>query len=315
MTHLIDAPAPLFGRSTLHAPQHRRRRRTSVLVAVVAVIAAAAASLAVYRYVTADSRHEYLGRDGWPTHGQAAYAIGDGALQVSPGAARPAPIASLAKLMTAHLVLAARPLAPGADGFTLTVTAADVADTDARRRHEQSVVRVAAGERLTERQALLALMLPSANNVAVMLARAVAGSTPAFVARMNAEARRLHMTGTTYTDPSGFDERTVSTALDQTRLARALVGDATLAALAATRSARLPVAGVVHNTDRLLGSDGFEGTKTGSDDAAGGCFVFRAQRIVNGRIVTLVGAVLGQPGRNLIDAGQYAARQLVARVA
>jgi serine-type D-Ala-D-Ala carboxypeptidase (penicillin-binding protein 5/6) len=61
----------------------------------------------------------------------------------------------------------------------------DVVDTEARRRERQSVVDVRAGEQLTERDALMAILLPSANNVAVLVARQVSGSVASFVAEMN----------------------------------------------------------------------------------------------------------------------------------
>src|SRR5919201_989158 len=61
------------------------------------------------------------------------------------------------------------------DGPTITLTDADVADTERRRRQEESVVSIAAGEQLTQRQALQALLLPSANNIAAVLARWDAG--------------------------------------------------------------------------------------------------------------------------------------------
>jgi D-alanyl-D-alanine carboxypeptidase (penicillin-binding protein 5/6) len=87
------------------------------------------------------------------------------------------------------------------------------------------------------------------------------------------------------------------------------------ASIVATTSATLPVAGTVHNTNTLLGHDGFIGVKTGSDTAAGGCFAFRAIRSVHGRPTTITGVVLGQPGRDLIEAGLMAADSLVARIA
>jgi D-alanyl-D-alanine carboxypeptidase (penicillin-binding protein 5/6) len=83
----------------------------------------------------------------------------------------------------------------------------------------------------------------------------------------------------------------------------------------ATRSYSLPVAGEVTNTNTLLGHDGFVGMKTGSDDAAGGCFIFRSERHTESGNVTLIGVVLGQKGHNLVTAGLYAAKQLVDRVA
>jgi D-alanyl-D-alanine carboxypeptidase (penicillin-binding protein 5/6) len=74
------------------------------------------------------------------------------------------------------------------------------------------------------------------------------------------------------------------------------------------------VAGTVHNTDTLLGHDGFVGVKTGSDDAAGGCFAFRAIRWMNGARTVITGVVLGQPGDDPIAAGLEAADALVDRV-
>jgi D-alanyl-D-alanine carboxypeptidase (penicillin-binding protein 5/6) len=70
----------------------------------------------------------------------------------------------------------------------------------------------------------------------------------------------------------------------------------------------------VTNTDILLGHDGFLGMKTGSDDAAGGCFMFRSLRHTTAGNVTLIGVVLGQQGHNLIIAGLDAAKQLADRL-
>jgi D-alanyl-D-alanine carboxypeptidase (penicillin-binding protein 5/6) len=226
-----------------------------------------------------------------------------------------APIASVAKVMTAYLVLRDHPLRPGEDGPTMTLTAADVDDTDRRRDQDESVVPVAAGEVLTERQALQALLLPSANNIAAVLARWDAGSESRFVGRMNATARSLGMIHTRYTDPSGYDEGTVSTAADQMLVVNRAMAVAMFAQIVATPSASLPVAGTVYNTDRLLGHNGFVGIKTGSDTAAGGCFAFRAIRWMNGHQTTITGVVLGQPGDNEVAAGLEAADAMVDRIA
>jgi D-alanyl-D-alanine carboxypeptidase (penicillin-binding protein 5/6) len=282
-----------------------------MVLAALAFIAA----LAAVRLVRhgADARHHYLAKI-WPIVGQAAYQLGGQSPRISRDE-RSVPIASLAKVMTAYLVLRDYPLRSGSHGPTLTITRADAADTAARRRRDESVVPVTAGSQLTERQALLAILLPSANNVAAMLARFDAGSERAFVAKMNRAARALGMRHTHYTDPSGFDPATRSTAADQLVLARAAARNTTFDELVATRTARLPGAGVVTNTDVLLGTDGFVGTKTGSDDNAGSCFMFRAYRNVHHRLTRVIGVVLGQPGRNLIVAAQYAAKQLVDRIA
>jgi serine-type D-Ala-D-Ala carboxypeptidase (penicillin-binding protein 5/6) len=251
----------------------------------------------------------------WPAYGQAAFAeTGHSQIHAGPNQ-HAAPIASLAKVMTAYLVLGDHPLGLDEDGPTITLTDADVADTDRRRGQRESIVAVAAGEQLTERQALQALLLPSANNIAVVLARWDAGSVNGFVARMNATARSLGMTHTRYTDPSGYDDATVSTAADQVRIVERAMRIAVFASIVATPSATLPVVGTVHNTDTLLGHNGFVGVKTGSDDAAGGCFAFRAIRRIGGRRTTITGVVLGQPGRDQIGAGLAAADAMVDRIA
>src|SRR5437763_443970 len=251
----------------------------------------------------------------WPTYGQAAVILsGQSQLQAGPHQ-HPAPIASVAKVMTAYLVLRDHPLRPGQDGPAITLSAADVADTDRRRGQQESVVSIAAGEQLTERQALEALLLPSANNIAAVLARWDAGSESRFVARMNATARSLGMADTRYTDPSGFDDGTVSTAADQVLIAERAMGLPVLASIVGAPSATLPVAGTVHNTDTLLGHNGFVGIKTGSTGAAGGCFAFRAIRRIAGKRTTITGVVLGQPGDDEIAAGLAAADAMVERIA
>jgi D-alanyl-D-alanine carboxypeptidase (penicillin-binding protein 5/6) len=131
-----------------------------------------------------------------------------------------------------------------------------------------------------------------------------------FVEDMNSTADRLGMRSTDYTDPSGFDPSTVSTAPDQLVLLLAALENLTLASLLGTRSAELPVAGTVTNTNTLLGRDGFVAGKTGSDDAAGGCLVFRAMRTVDGKQVVITGVVLGVPARRLIPAALRAAQRL-----
>jgi D-alanyl-D-alanine carboxypeptidase (penicillin-binding protein 5/6) len=285
-----------------------------LLVATLALLALTAFALPRH-LIGSDERdrsRSYLSTDGWPLRGQGAYVVDGGRPAVSPHQ-RPVPIASVAKVMTAYVVLRHHPLSAGESGPRFVVDEADVADTEARRRDGQSVIDVRAGEELTEREALMAILLPSANNVAVLVARQVSGSVPAFVDEMNRTAQALHMSHTTYTDPSGYDDGTVSTARDQLRLARVVARDATLAGMMATRAYWLPVAGEVTNTNTLLGQDGFAGMKTGSDEAAGGCFMFRAVWPAVSGQRSVIGVVLGQRGHSLITAALYAARQLVQR--
>ena len=312
-------------RRTIYRSRIRWTRVTG-LVVVTAIAAAfayrslAPSSTAASRIEAFRSEHhgapsETVSSTVWPAFGQAAFVrSGRSQIQVGPNQ-HSAAIASIAKVMTAFLVLRDHPLGPGQEGPAITLTDADVADTDRRRRQQESVVSVAAGEQLSEREALQALLLPSANNVAAVLARWDGGSENGFVARMNATARSLGMTHTRYTDPSGYDDATVSTAADQVRIVERAMRLPELASIVATPSATLPVAGTVHNTDTLLGHNGFVGVKTGSDAAAGGCFAFRALRWIDGERTTITGVVLGQPGDNRIAAGLAAADVMVDRIA
>ncbi|HEV7936696.1 MAG TPA: hypothetical protein VGP18_01560 [Solirubrobacteraceae bacterium] len=246
----------------------------------------------------------------WPEEGQAAVEVeGVGDLGVS-GSSVSVPIASVAKVMTAYLTLREHPLVAGREGFSVTITPADAAEEEQREALGESTLNVRAGERLSERQALEALLLPSANNIAALLARYDAGAIAQFVARMNTTARMLGMVSSRYTDPSGFNDETVSTAADQLKLARAAMHIPTFAEIVDEPSVVLPVVGRVANYNGLVGEDGYVGIKTGSDRAAGGCLVFAKKVLIDGRALTVLGVVLSQRGGSLIEAALASARQL-----
>jgi serine-type D-Ala-D-Ala carboxypeptidase (penicillin-binding protein 5/6) len=246
----------------------------------------------------------------WPQEGQAAVEVEGVGSFGARGGDTPVPIASVAKVMTAYLTLREHPLAPGEDGFVMRITPAEVAEDEQRVAQGESTVAVRAGERITERQALQALLLPSANNIAALLAARDVGGVAAFVARMNSTAKKLGMASTTYTDPSGFNDETVSTAADQLKLARVAMQVPVFAAIVAEPSVELPYVGRVANYNGLVGMGGYVGVKTGSDRAAGGCLVFAKQVTVGGRRLTVLGVVLGQRGSSLIEDALVSAGQL-----
>jgi serine-type D-Ala-D-Ala carboxypeptidase (penicillin-binding protein 5/6) len=229
----------------------------------------------------------------WPGGAEAAVGLPGIGLLGTHGGSQPVPIASLAKIMTAYVVLRDHPLPAGGSGPTITVTAADAATYASDQRQGQSVVAVVPGEKLTELQALEAMLIPSGNNIASMLARWDAGSEAAFVTKMNAEARSLGLSGTRYADASGADPATVSTASDQFLLTVRALQIPAFAQIVAMPQVTLPVAGVAYNVNSALGQDGIVGVKTGSTSQAGGCLAFAAVRTVAGRHITIVGVVLG----------------------
>ena len=241
-------------------------------------------------------RQERLAAVSWPANGVSAADISGFGVVAGPDATRPVAIASVAKVMTAYVVLHDHPLPGGGSGPDIAVQSSEAAAYPSQVRDGDSLVPVVAGEMLTERQALEALLLPSADNMAWILARWDAGSQAAFVARMNATARRLGMTGTSYTDPSGLDPSTTSTAADQVRLGMAAMRVPVLAAIAAMPTAVVPVAGAVRNYNTLLGQDGIAGLKTGSTQAAGGCVLIAAWHKAGAHRTLIVAATFGQPG-------------------
>jgi D-alanyl-D-alanine carboxypeptidase (penicillin-binding protein 5/6) len=300
----------------------RRTQSTLLIVgfACLAVALADAAIATVHRLLDSPDHGfgtgTYLSTAGWPERGQAAIAVGHGRPAASPHQ-RPVPIASLAKVMTAYLILERYPLTGSQDGFTTSVTTAQAqAETDDAAQ-DQSVVRVEAGEHLTERQLLEALLIPSGNNIARLLAARTAGTETRFVAEMNAEARSLGMDHTTYTDPSGFETSTVSTAADQLRIFQRAMRFPVFRQIVSLPTVTLPVAGTLTNYNPLV-AQGYAG-KTGSDSAAGGCLAFFTHVTVDGRRLTTAGVVTGQGHGNdtsaLLAAAGGSAEQLVESVA
>jgi D-alanyl-D-alanine carboxypeptidase (penicillin-binding protein 5/6) len=249
----------------------------------------------------------------WSTTGSAALAVeGVGTLWHG-GSTKPAPVAGLVKVMTAYVVLKDHSLARGVEGPAIPVTAATLAAAQADVATQQSVVPVTAGETLTELEALEGLLVAQGNDMATLLSDWDAGSTAAFVAKMNTAAHEIGLGSTSFSDPSGLDPGSVSTPADMIRLGEAAMAIPAFAQVVAMPQVTLPLAGVVYNFDYDLGLDGIVGIKTGSDAAAGGCFLFDAKGTVGGKNVTLVGAVLGQHGTSPVTAALFASDLLVKR--
>jgi serine-type D-Ala-D-Ala carboxypeptidase (penicillin-binding protein 5/6) len=212
----------------------------------------------------------------------------------SAGSTEPRPIASITKMMTAHVILKDHPLNPGETGPIVELTTADEERWLEMVAQDQSSLPVYAGQRLTQLQLLQGLLVPSANNYSEILAAWDAGSVAAFVDKMNAEADALGMKDSTYTDTSGFSPGTVSTAADQLILARAAMQDPVFASIVRQEEITIPGVGTVSSVNSLLGVDGIVGIKTGFTEQAGGNLAFAAIRDIAGQQVDLYGVILGQ---------------------
>ncbi|MGI8550357.1 MAG: D-alanyl-D-alanine carboxypeptidase family protein [Dehalococcoidia bacterium] len=245
----------------------------------------------------------------WPSGGGAALAVKGLGIVGSHGEAVPRPIASVTKIMTAFILLQDHPVTAAEPGPRVTITPQNVALYRSQAAEGQSVVRVVTGEQLSEYQLLQGLLLPSSNNFAALLAEWDTGSVEAFVTKMNAEAATLGMSHTHYADASGNSPQSMSVPEDLIVLAEAAMANPTFADLVSQSQATLPVAGVIHNVDTILGENGIIGIKTGWTDEAGGCFVFAAKQRVDGIDAEIVGAVIGQPD---LDAAFATAKSLIA---
>jgi serine-type D-Ala-D-Ala carboxypeptidase (penicillin-binding protein 5/6) len=245
----------------------------------------------------------------WPGVGTAAVGVsGLGAIATS-GDAQPAPAASVAKVMTALVVLTDKPLAAGDAGPSIAMTDQDVQAYQTDLAQQQSVVRVQAGEQLTELQLLQGMLIPSGNNIAETLARWDAGSIPAFVDKMNKQALKLGLAKTKFADPAGASAATVSTPSELMSLGMVAMQLPAFAQVVKLPQVQLPVAGAVYNVNGVLGKDGIVGIKTGSGFNAGANFLFAASVTVNNRVITIYGCVMGQP---TLAIAFSAARALIA---
>jgi D-alanyl-D-alanine carboxypeptidase (penicillin-binding protein 5/6) len=162
-----------------------------------------------------------------------------------------------------------------------------------------------AGHDVTVAQALTALMMISANDMAVVLAQHAAGSLPRFAKAMDVQSRRLGLTSSRWRNPNGLDaDGHVSSAYDLAILTRAVLDDPWLAEVASRRNRvafRTPdgITRSLWNKSHFLREyPGAVGIKTGFTNHAGHCLAAAATR--GGR--TLVAIVLASPD-TVKDAG------------
>ena len=299
-------------------PAGRLRRISLLLVLLLVAVAAWNYVQPIPAVVATASRPTQFTIGGapptlpWPSAGAAAVGVAGLGLIAASGDVAPTPTASVAKVMTALVLLDDKPLALGESGPTLTITDADVVTYMADAAAKQSVVRVIAGERLSEFAALEALLIPSGNNIAETLARWDAGSVAGFVDKMNQRAARLHLKRTTFADPAGVSFQTVSTPGDLLAMGMAAMQQPVFAQIVKLPQTTLPVAGTVYNVNAVLGQSGIIGIKTGSGLDSGANFLFAATATVDAQQVTLYGSVMGQP---TLDTAFNAARALIGAMA
>ncbi|MFF2729963.1 serine hydrolase [Streptomyces sp. NPDC058008] len=236
----------------------------------------------------------------WPEEGQGAVEVEGVGTIGSYGKEKSAPVASVAKIMTAYVILQGHPITGKENGEQIEV---DAKAGDEADRPDESTAPIKEGQKYTQRQMLQLLMIPSGNNVARLLARWDATTEDAFVEKMNAAAKDLGMTNSMYTDPSGLEATTRSTPADQLKLAKAVMQNDVFREIVNMPQAEIPGIGkMIYNNNNILLEPGVSGIKTGSSTPAGGNLVWTAETVIDGTPRRIIGAVMGADVDGTLDA-------------
>lgn len=185
------------------------------------------------------------------------------------------PMASTTKIMTALVALE-----KGAD------TLDEISEiSDAAAGVEGSSMYLEKGEKMTLRELLYGLMLPSGNDAAVAIAERIGGSVDDFVNMMNQKAEQLGLTNTHFANPNGLpDESHYSSARDMAKMTESAMKNEAFAEIVKSKTYKIAGEGkayprVLTNHNKLLKMyDGCIGVKTGFTKAAGRCLVSSAER-------------------------------------
>jgi serine-type D-Ala-D-Ala carboxypeptidase (penicillin-binding protein 5/6) len=229
----------------------------------------------------------------WPIYGQAAYGIpGKNIFAASETDIEPVPIASLTKVITALAVLDKYPLQTGEQGPMITYTQADVDLFYEYLAKDGIVVPVEVGEQISLYQALQAILLVSANNMADTVVRWAFGSVESYTEYANAMLGDMGLEYTVADDASGFSPQSVSTAKEMTILGYQYMQNPVLREIALQEEVDIPVAGNIRSSNSFANDGGVVGIKIGFIEEAGRTYL--AADIGNGSLEDIsVVAVLG----------------------
>jgi serine-type D-Ala-D-Ala carboxypeptidase (penicillin-binding protein 5/6) len=251
-----------------------------------------------------------------PQFGESAVSVGgaddylgtsaDGILAASGGTA-PMPMASISKLITALVILNAKPLGVSGTGPSITFDKADAALYDKYYVLGATIAAMPAGSSMTEHDAIETMLVVSACNYAEGLADWAFGSNAAFLRAAKTWLSAHGLNGTTMVEPTGIDANNRSTPGDLIAVGKLAMADPALASIVAQPSLdslNIPGLEGMSNTNDLLGTDGINGIKTGTLDPGGTDLLFSAQVPVGlSAPLSVVGVVLDGGSHSTVDAG------------
>ena len=290
------------------AAHPRRSARVSRWAAAAVLTAGLALALTAPAAAASDARRGTTGPAGVQARAAAIAVASTGRVLWSRDLNTEVPMASITKVMTALVVIRAGHL-----GRRITVPSAVIGYVE---EYDASSAGLWPGDTLTAGQLLEALLLPSGADAAYTLAEAYGPGLSAFIAKMNATAKRLGMTRTHFSNfdglpyPTGYS--TYSTPANLLKLGRVAMASAVFRSIVDRRSYRVASGSGHHaylwvNLNPLLGVyRGAIGIKTGFTPAAGHCLLFEATR--GGR--SFIGVNLDSPGVGTTVNGADATRML-----
>lgn len=228
----------------------------------------------------------------WPA-GQAAFGAAGYDLLETNTSNSAVSTASIAKVITALCILEKKPIMRGEQGPLLTMGADDVARYRAEVARDGTTFAVNEGDQLSEYEALEAILLPSANNIADTAAIWAFGSLESYRSYAQAFVYRNGMSNTTIgPDASGYDPSTTSTPADLIKLAKLSLKNSVLMEIAGKQSAVIGDGVQINNHNLLAGKNGVTGLKTGRNDENSGALLFTATVGKGEQAVNLTGIVI-----------------------
>ena len=234
----------------------------------------------------------------WPTYGSGAVGtIGYDGVLAKYGDQSARPIASLAKIITALLVMQKKPITSGQVGPDIQFTQSDLEIYNQQVAAGAAVKPVSVGRSMTEQQALETMLLPSAANYSITLAVWAYGSVDSYLSTANAWLASHNLNQTHVVDTSGLLAGSVSSPSDLITIGKLALANPVLASIVAMKQAMIPDVGTITNGNSLLGKDGINGIKTGTTSEAGATILFSSAFYVGNKKITIVGDLLGADDR------------------
>jgi D-alanyl-D-alanine carboxypeptidase (penicillin-binding protein 5/6) len=212
----------------------------------------------------------------------------------SSGGNTPLPMASISKLVTAMVILNAKPLGSSGTGPTIAWTKADTALYDKYYVLNATIAAMKSGSSMSEHDALETMLVVSACNYAEAMADWAYGSNAGFISATKRWLAAHGLTGTTMVEPTGLDDRNKSTPSDLIAIGKLAMADPNVAAMVGKTTLDVPSLAGMPSTNDLLGSYGINGIKTGTLDTAGDDLLFSAiVPVGTPKPLTVIGVILG----------------------